>query len=60
MYAGPRACPAASRPWGRHNRITRTQPPRDPSPPSRLSARGHPRQGRLRRRPAGRAEARSL
>jgi len=34
MYAGPRACPAASRPWGRHNRITRTEPPRDPSPPN--------------------------
>src|SRR5439155_638715 len=56
----PAGGPAASRRWGRHNRITRTQPRRDPSPPPRLSARGHPRQGRLRRRPAGRADARSL
>ena len=39
---------------------TPTQPRRDPSPPPGLPARGHPRQGRLRRRPAGGADARSL
>ena len=47
----PRACPAASGPWGRPQPNTHTQPRRDPSPPPGLSARGHPRQGRLRRRP---------
>jgi hypothetical protein len=39
---------------------TPTRLRRDLSPPPGLSARGHPRQGRLRRRPAGRADARSL
>ena len=56
----PRACPAASGPWGRPQPNTHTQPRRDPSPPPRSSARGHPRQGRLRRRRGRPGEARSL
>ena len=60
MYAGPRACPAASRPWGRHNR-TRT-----PSRGVTLPRRPDYRRAVTRVKDAcgagqaGRAEARSL
>src|SRR5690348_13773793 len=54
MYAA-RGLPGRKPAMGPPQPDTPTQPRRDPSPPPRLSARAHPRQGRLRRRPAGRA-----
>ena len=57
----PAGCPAAGRPWGDDNRIHASPEPQGPFPRRpRLSARGHPRQGRLRRRHRRPGSARSL
>jgi hypothetical protein len=57
----PAGCPAAGRPWGDDNRIHASPEPQGPFPRRpRSSARGHPRQGRLRRRRRRPGSARSL